>query len=453
MPLRLLLHVTTAPSAPSAGPVAIKYARANIMRAATSRADYYQPLVYATIGGTRRETKLRRETLTITQNLNEQPDTMAVECLGFTPVTGQEIVIGLGAPDNRIFAGHILQVANDPTVTHTAIYRLSCIDYTWELGHKRVRGRKFINTTANAIVAALVNDFAPNFSIYGQPFGFQAIDFQSNDEETVPEAISRVTKMIGADWYVDANRKVHLFTNTEAAAIAFTNSTRAIRLSYSQDMSQVRSRTTVRGQSTSAAADVDVSATSLPIGDTREFGDTGGYALVGANVITYTGRSTTDGPGALTGIPAAGDYSIRYAVVQGETVRVFSISDDAGAQSRIASTLGSGHNGIIEHAIQDGNQGAAGASDAGDGDLMQWATEVEKRLTFGVRDPRYTIGRDVTVNVTAPQTITGTFQIYTLTLTEFPIALTNVTNNLFPIRQVEAGINRRDLVGLLEPIA
>ena len=42
------------------------------MRAGVARADYYQPIVYATVGGTRRETRLHRQTLTIEQNRHLQ---------------------------------------------------------------------------------------------------------------------------------------------------------------------------------------------------------------------------------------------------------------------------------------------------------------------------------------------------------------------------------------------
>jgi hypothetical protein len=43
-------------------------------------------------------------------------------------------------------------------------------------------------------------------------------------------------------------------------------------------------------------------ASNLPIGDTTNFSPSGGNALVGAQPITYGGRTTTSGPGVLTGV-------------------------------------------------------------------------------------------------------------------------------------------------------
>jgi hypothetical protein len=160
-----------------------------------------------------------------------------------------------------------------------------------------------------------------------------------------------------------------------------------------------------------------------------------------------------EGQGSLTGIPDSGDYSIRYDVAQGDSIRVFEVANSLGAQTQLAAALGSGHTGIIEYSLQDGNQGAAAARTTSAADLAQFAASADKQLSFSIRDPRFTIGRSVVANVTVPQLISGPFQIYQVTLTNFPIALVNTTNNLYPIREIQAGTNRRDLVGVLEPLA
>src|SRR5262245_43633424 len=117
MPTLVILGRGGTPAAPGVGAQAIKFARSNVMRAATSRSDYFQPVMYCTIGGTRRETLLHQSTLTVTQNINDQPDTLTVMCHGFTPVAGQEIILGLGAVDNRFFAGHIMAVRAQSVTT------------------------------------------------------------------------------------------------------------------------------------------------------------------------------------------------------------------------------------------------------------------------------------------------------------------------------------------------
>ncbi len=452
MPTLALLGRGGTAAAPSVGAVALKYARSNIMRAGASRADYYQPIVSCTIGGTRRETLLHQATLSVTQNLNAQPDTMTVMCHSFTPVIGQEIVIGLGAIDNRFFAGHVMTVrAQQVTAALPPIYTLDCIDYTWELGHKRVRGRKFVNTAVNQIVASLLSDYASNFSIYGSPFGFTSVDFQSNDDETVTQAITRAMGMIDGDWYVDNNRKVHLFQDPETTDLALTNTTAAWQIDYSEDMSQVRSRTAVRGGTTTTTAAASVSASSIQVDDTRLFGSTGGLFLAGGNYCAYTGKSVTEGPGSLTGIPTEGDTSIRYDIAQGESVRVYALETNAGAVAQIAATLGSSHNGLIDYSISDGNNGAAAAVASAQSDLSHFGVQAEKRLSLRTRNKTYMLGRDIVATVTSPLSIMGRFQIQTITISDFP---GTVMNNYWPERQVQAGINRnRDatqvLAGLL----
>lgn len=464
MPLLLLFRRGT-PAAPVVGTKALMYARAGIMRAGASRADYYQPIVSCTIGGVRRETKLVVDTMVLSQHLNAEPDTLSVSCSGFTPIRGQEIVIGLGAIDNRIFGGHILRVKVSVSMKPAPIYQLDCIDYTWELGHKRVRGRQFIRTSAEQIIGSLLSDFAPTFSIYGRPFGLPATDFQSNHEETLVEAITRLCKMVDLDWYVDENRKVHLFATSEMSALSFTNTTQAIELAYADDLSQIRTRTTETGGSTSATVATPVGATSLAVDDTRLFGGAaligggGGassipMALVGANVISYTGRSVAHGPGFLTGIPDSGDLSIRYDIAQGESVRVFALDNNLGAQGSLATTLGAGHNGVIEHTMDDGSNGDAAAHAATLADLLRYATDSERQLTFKTYLKNYTLGRDILATVTTPLTISGVYQIYSVTWTTFPPSIATHTElNRQPLKAIEAGINRRGGVQLLGVLA
>jgi len=47
---------------------------------------------------------------------------------------------------------------------------------------------------------------------------------------------------------------------------------------------------------------VPAGATAVPVGDTTNFSSAGGAAQVGIQAITYTGRTTTSGPGVLTGV-------------------------------------------------------------------------------------------------------------------------------------------------------
>lgn len=62
--------------------------------------------------------------------------------------------------------------------------------------------------------------------------------------------------------------------------------------------------------------------TFLYVNDTSIFSASGGSVKVGTQTITYTGRSTSSGVGALTGIPASSTGSITAAIAIGATVTV-----------------------------------------------------------------------------------------------------------------------------------
>ncbi len=149
----------------------------------------------------------------------------------------------------------------------------------------------------------------------------------------------------------------------------------------------------------SSAQGYSAGATYLYVEDTSQFSGTGGTARCGVQTFTYTGRSTSSGVGALTGIPASGTGSlsaaidvgdvvfpsvggsgaltgipisgtgsILYAINAGDPVNIFVQRDDTTAQSVLAALEGG--DGIHEFTVSDSAlMTDAACQDRGDAEL------------------------------------------------------------------------------------
>lgn len=429
---------------------ALTYSLSGVMRAGASRSGYFRAVGALSVGGTSVTSRGVKPSIRITDELNATPNTAELVVRGsstFTPVKGQEILIGLGNLTNRIFAGHVMNVkiAQPRRNQKKPSFSLECIDYSWQLDWKRVTGKSWTSTAVATIVADLVTAFAPAFTVRVEA-GLGSVDFQSNHDERVSEALSRLMNMIGGYWYVDYDRVVRAFVTAETDGNAVTldsTNNRFWNFTYEEDLTQTRTRVRVTGGSSMTTGVSAVGDTTLAVDDTRLYGASGGYALVGANQITYTGKSATEGPGSLTGIPAVGAGAILTSIAQAETVRVLAIQDDATAAAVIAALVGTG-DGYLEHSTEDGTLGDAAARQAASGDLIQ-NKSADKRITYDTRDLFTRSGKTIAMDLTNSDTgqhLSGTFQIQRVVISGVELATTK-----YPKREVEAGNNRRDVFG------
>ncbi len=427
---------------------ALMYSLSGVMRAGAGRSGYFRAIGAISIGGSAVTAKGIKPSVRIVDELNAAPNTCELTVRGsstFTPVKGQEVLIGLGNLTNRIFAGHVMTVsqAQPRKNQKKPKFSLECIDYSWQLDWKRVTGKSWSSTSPATIISDILAAFGPAFTLRVEA-GLTSVDFQSNHDERVSEALSRLMNMIGGYWYVDYDRVVHAFVSPEtdgnAVALDSTNNN-FWDFAYTEDITQTRTRTRVTGSATSTTAVASVGDTTLAVDDTRDFGASGGYALVGANQITYTGKSTTMGPGNLTGIPASSTGSILTAIAQGESVRVLAIQSDASAAAVIAALIGTG-DGYLEHSIEDGQLGDAAARQTAAGDLLQ-NKSADKRITYKTKDLFTKSGKTIQVSLVNDDTgqyISGTFQIQRVVISNLELSTAR-----YPQRDVEAGNNRRDV--------
>lgn len=437
------------------------YCISNIARSGATRSDYAPPRGALTIAGVDRASAMLKRSCTIVELIDEQPNTCTLTVRaprgGWEPMRFQEVIIGVGNITSRLFAGHILNIRRRlPKKGGQFIrYELDCSDYTWLLNHRRITGRRWANTSATTIVQQILTDFAPLISSSRVQAGLPTVDFTANHEETVAQALTRLAKMLAdpsdqpAYWYVDYHKVLHFYTGIEPDAnpVLLTSDASATGfwdMTVETDATQMRNRVHVLGQNTATTAEVAAGATAIPVDDTRMFGDSGGKALVDGNEITYTGKSVSTGPGDLTGVPSSGTGSVLYTVAQGASITVLATRENTISQAIVAQVIGDDHDGVIEHAVHDGNVGDAAARLLGDAQLVTFGSPYgETRITYKTRDKFARAGKAASVSLSDPISLVGTFLIQQV------VIRIDMSENVFPLREVEAGVSKRDLVGIL----
>jgi hypothetical protein len=199
--------------------------------------------------------------------------------------------------------------------------------------------------------------------------------------------------------------------------------------------------------------------TSMRVVDLAQLPDAG-WLRVGQQIIRYTGREATSGPGSVTGIPSTGFGAITvniptgttvvvephlegvsgvlYRIPSGEEISVLTVHDDEDAQAALAAWLGYG-DGIVEGFIADGRLSLSETTARGAAKLLEVKDPIVS-VEFDTRNPNFQIGQSVTMTLTSPP-ISGTFQIQHVTLTQLQQA--GRARFLYPVRHVRASSQRR----------
>lgn len=196
-------------------------------------------------------------------------------------------------------------------------------------------------------------------------------------------------------------------------------------------------------------------STTLLVAGAGAFSAAGGLAIIGngEQIVHYTGISgntltgiPTTGSGSitatvsynstitaapcLTGIPASGAGSILNAIARGDAVNVLGQMDDLTAQAALAALMGGGDDGVVEDYQQDGRISEAEALARARATLrLHGAAAVALSVTD--RDNNVRGGRLASVSLTVPFSLTTTFVLQRVTVTNFQPAL-------FPTRQASA---------------
>lgn len=269
------------------------------------------------------------DSLTVTDELNETPNTMQWTAMGAKPTVGQAVILQLGSMNNgrRFFAGHVLTVEQFYVGKPANIeYHVSAVDYTWLLGLKKVTAfyaEQSATPIAQSLISAYaaVNGFTTTNVAAGLPTVPGGITFTDED---LPNALTRLAARIGAYWYVDYNKDLHVFltdagqnpTDLTASHPSLADVVHAI------DLSQHVNRVYVEGRGSTLLGAVLVGDTLIPLVSVDMFEASGEFAKIsfqgsdgGAQHLTFTGvvrggAGTVVGPG-LT--PAAAPSGTRAA--------------------------------------------------------------------------------------------------------------------------------------------
>lgn len=326
------------------------YNLSGVGRAGATRSGYYKPCLQMTIAGVQRRTAIIAESLTITQALDDLPDTCAFTTNGsFTPVTGQEVVIWIGSTSHPggapIFAGHIIRTT--PTTLSerltTDVMQVQAIDYTWLLNRIKVNAR-YTSQSATSILTSLITTYAGDFSTARIAAALPSIDEITFTQEDLTDALTRVMRRIGGYWYADTLKVIHAFVGQEAGLIppmVLGPSNPTLRqLSVDEDLAPVRTRVLFEGGGSTARGPVAVGATFIPVDSLAFFNPQGGSIWTGRQRVAYSSISSAQIPTAPTVQPSAGSgvetgvhgYAFTWITAAGESLPSPTASVDVGHQ-------------------------------------------------------------------------------------------------------------------------
>jgi hypothetical protein len=292
---------------------ALMFALAGVARAGATRAGYHSAKVFVTIGGVQYATarldptaKILDDSLTITNVIDQTPNTCQCTATGFVPVVGQAVIVTLGSQNSlqHEFAGPILSITQSYVGTPAvAQYEISAIDYTWLLNRRKVL-KRYTNQSASAIAADLLATFTSGFTSTRVETGLAVLDEITFTNQTVTEALTNLAKRVGAYWYVDYARVLHFFVTADGTLTNPTDLTSTHptleAVQVTRDLSQYLTRVYLEGGGVNALTEIAAGETILPIDDAAWYESAGGVVVAGPQRLAYTGKFA-GGAGSLVG--------------------------------------------------------------------------------------------------------------------------------------------------------
>jgi len=261
------------------GEKARMYALGGLMRGGASRGGYIDGRVYVSIGGVdvgyiRDDAHVGTliNSLSITQQLDEVPDTATLRINAAVPPAGGEVVISIGSQNGRrLFAGYGLTrnqlYAADKPANIQADF--SAVDYTWLLAFAKVT-KQYRNVSGTAIIADLIATYgaANGFTTHAVQANLPALEITFTDED-VPNAITRLMRRLGGHWFVDYAKDVHAWIGedaTMAPPMALTPTHPSLAdVRATVDQTQALTRCYVEHRGSSLLAGVAAGETILPV--------------------------------------------------------------------------------------------------------------------------------------------------------------------------------------------
>jgi hypothetical protein len=168
------------------------------------------------IGGVGRDCQIEQRSLKVKKNLTSKVDTVSFTMLddGDTsnrPVEGQQIDIFEYATTTKIFSGEINKIVQNEDATGNLIFKfkITGTDYTKRL-NKRLITESYTNEKAGDIIKDFIGIYFPEFTTINVEDGPTIASIEFN-YITGLNALKKVAKQAGYDWFVDPTKDIHFF--------------------------------------------------------------------------------------------------------------------------------------------------------------------------------------------------------------------------------------------------
>jgi len=390
--------------------MAYLHARSGIARSGVTYCGWTPPVMRVYIAGTNRSTNVALGEARVTVS-SDRPATFAFTVDGITPAVGSDVKLTYATPNDYWFAGTLLQIQAAPEGVKSASLRWHCtaVGYEWLMDRYDLVRAQYVSRGVSTIVGDILATYTNGSFRVGycpSSLGNLTMEFTF---EPVSRCLERIAKAVGATWEITPDRCVNVFvTYPDAASATVGNSTvQAKTFRYMQDLTQVRTRVLYAGHGTTTTAACSASATTIDVADTGIFSSSGGSALSGRTLLTYTSTSTASGPGQLTGVTG-----IDFDIAENDPLDIIVEDTDSAADTALATLLGGGLSGQATAFLQDGRLSQGEAETRATQDLATFGGSLEEVSFTYVRPLRHLRpGRTLTLNITSPLTVSGAFTI------------------------------------------
>lgn len=298
---------------------ALMQCRSGVERCGATRTGYFTPNVIVSINGTNRATFVEIQSLRVTQELNDAPDTAQFTVkpnTTFVPTSGHTAIVALGHVDGyRDFAGQIVRAKHrrESGLLEYPWYDVECLDWAGLFDRRRIQ-TYYASQSATDIVKAIIDTYTSGFTRVNVQDGLDTIELFTAVLEQPTKALRRLANMIGGGFYIDAFKDVHFFgpagesgSRTPTAPMELNN-TRSTLMAfrYREDRSQLRTRMLVETKGGQTLTDVAAGQMALPLDDVSNFLSPSqalieGYGPLGVFLRSPLGAATSTTAGVSAG--------------------------------------------------------------------------------------------------------------------------------------------------------
>lgn len=296
---------------------ALMYALGGVLRGGAGRGNYTSARVFVSIGGVQYATgraaaanAVLVDSLSITQNLDDIPDTCTFKVRGAHPSPGTEVAVTLGSRNNldRLFHGIVMAPSTEALLTKpiSTLDTVNCVDWTWFLTRHKIN-KRYTNTSATAIAIDIMVGAPVSFTTYGVEANLPVLDEFTITNETRMDALRRLAKRVGAYFDVSAHgsfyKDIKLSTVDASGTnpVSLTQSHKTLEeFTFTRDMGQMVTRAIVEGGGVNAIAACVPGETILPVQDVSWYNRGGGFVACGPQRIVYA-KAIAGGSGSLVG--------------------------------------------------------------------------------------------------------------------------------------------------------